>query len=98
MSAIEKSQYLSPEHYPEIGGDDWMWNDEYYDGDPNIPQEVMDEVEKELEEMFKDYPRGMGFCHVYWHHKKQALAARGYRWESPQDIANADPHNRIIYD
>lgn len=101
MGGIGIRQILSPEHYPERGGDD-----EYYDVEENetakvndnIPEEVMAEVEKELEEKFKDYPKGMGFCHVYWNYKKQALADRGYTWMSPQDIADADPHGMTFFD
>ena len=113
MGGIGVFQALFPERYPERGGDnDEEYYDVEPDeiaeaknreakrqvDDQNIPKDVMDEVEKELEEMFKDYPKGMGFCHVYWYHKKEALAKRGYTWMSPQDIADADPHNRIIYD
>ena len=59
----------------------------------NIPKEIMAEVEKELEEMFAEYPKGLGFCHVYWAHKKKLLARRGYAWLSPAEL---NPH--IIYD
>ncbi len=68
------------------------------DGNENIPDEVLAEVEKELEEKFKDYPKGMGFCHTYWYHKKQALAARGYSWMSPQDLADQNPHSITFFD
>lgn len=103
MSGIGVSQRLFPEHYPERGGDD---DDEFFDLEDNdasevnknIPKEVLAEVEKELEEKFKDYPKGIGFCHIYWNYKKQALEQRGYTWLSPQDVANSDPHNRTIYD
>ncbi len=95
MGGIGVSQILHPEYYPERGGDD-----EYYDVEENsnIPDEVMAEVEKELEEKFKDYPKGMGFCHTYWYHKKQALAQRGYTWKSPQDEADSDPHSITFFD
>ena len=95
MGGIGVSQILHPERYPERGGDD-----EYYDVEENsnIPDEVMAEVEKELEEKFKDYPKGMGFCHTYWYHKKQALEKRGYTWKSPQDIADEDPHSITFFD
>ena len=52
----------------------------------NIPEEAMKEVDEKLEEQFKDYPRGMGFCHIYWNYKKQYLADMGYTWLSPADL------------
>ena len=42
------------------------------------------EVEKELDELFKDEPRHMGFCFRYWSAKQAALAKRGIEWKSPQ--------------
>ena len=44
------------------------------------------EVEKELDEQFKDKARHMGFCHRYWSAKKDALAKRGIDWRSPQTM------------
>ena len=46
-------------------------------------EEVIYEVEKELDELLKDEPRGMGFCHSYWSAKRAALARRGIKWRSP---------------
>ena len=59
----------------------------------NIPDEVMKEVEAEIEKIFQDRPRGMGFCHVYWNCKKQLLKDRGYHWQSPKDL-----NPNVIYD
>ena len=42
------------------------------------------EVEKELDEQFKDVDRHMGFCFSYWSAKQAALAKRGIEWRSPQ--------------
>ena len=52
----------------------------------NIPDEVMEEVEAEIEKALKDHWRGIGFCHVYWSYKKRYLKERGYDWKSPQDL------------
>ena len=52
----------------------------------NIPDEVMREVEEILEERFKDYNKRLGFCHIYWAHKKELLSQRGYTWLSPADL------------
>lgn len=54
--------------------------------DYKIPKDVLDEVENELEELFKDEPRYMGFCHVYWGTKKKLLKNKGYDWKSPQEL------------
>ena len=58
-----------------------------------IPEEVLKEVDAIIEEEHKDYPKGMGYCHAYWHRKKQLLAAKGYDWKSPQEL-----NPGIIYD
>ena len=44
------------------------------------------EVEKELDELFKDTARHMGFCHRYWPAKRNALAKRGIVWRTPQEM------------
>lgn len=41
------------------------------------------EVEKELEDLFKNEKRHRGFCHSYWSAKREALAKRGITWRSP---------------
>lgn len=51
-----------------------------------IPDKVMKEVETELDDIFKDTHKGMGFCHQYWAKKKQLLNDRGYEWFSPKDL------------
>ena len=41
-------------------------------------------VEKELDELLKDKPKGMGFCHIYWYEKKRILKEKyGIEWKSP---------------
>lgn len=49
-------------------------------------EENIYEVEKELEEKFKDEPRHMGFCFLYWSAKRAAMAKRGIEWRSPQTM------------
>ncbi len=52
------------------------------------------EVEKELDELFKDSPRGRGFCHMYWHEKRRILKEKyGIDWHSP-----AQMNPRVIFD
>lgn len=61
--------------------------------DPKLEKEF-EEVEKILEEKFKDSPKGMGFCHVYWHAKKELLKDMyNIDWQSPAEL---NPH--IIFD
>ena len=45
---------------------------------------IIDDVERELDEMLKDEPKGMGFCHHYWHCKSKLLKEKyGINWRSP---------------
>lgn len=45
---------------------------------------VIKDVEKELEELLKEKPRGMGFCHIYWCEKRRILKEKyGIDWRSP---------------
>ena len=47
-------------------------------------------VENILEEEFKDYPQGMGFCHIYWRRKKQLLKELyDIDWKTPAEL---NPH------
>lgn len=55
---------------------------------------IIDDVERELDEMLKDYPKGMGFCHHYWHCKRVLLKEKyGIEWRSP---AMMNP--RVMFD
>ena len=56
-------------------------------------EEVIYEVECELDDMFKDELRGMGFCHAYWSAKRAALAHRGIEWRSPSAM-----NPRVMFD
>lgn len=50
---------------------------------------VIDDVERELDELFKNNPlRGQrGFCHAYWSAKKELLSEKyGIEWRSPQQM------------
>ena len=55
---------------------------------------VIKDVEKELDKLLKDKPKGMGFCHIYWYEKKRILKEKyGINWKSP---ALMNP--RVIFD
>lgn len=44
-------------------------------------------VEEILDEEFKDYDKGLGFCHIYWHRKKQLLKELyNIDWKSPAEL------------
>ena len=49
-------------------------------------EEVIDEVESIVEQRLADHPRGMGFCHAYWHEKAEVLAQFGVEWRSPRSM------------
>lgn len=46
-------------------------------------EDVIYAVELEVDEILKDYTRGMGFCHAYWHTKREVLAKYGIDWKTP---------------
>ena len=47
---------------------------------------VEKEVEKKVEKILKDQPRGLGFCHIYWRTKKRVLSEDyGIEWLTPQE-------------
>ena len=61
------------------------WSEEF--------ENVIDEVEKELYEYFKDEIRCMGFCFGFWSRKKAILARRGIEWRTPGEM-----NPRVIFD
>lgn len=57
-------------------------------------EEVIDEAEKIIDSRLEDVPRGMGFCHAYWHEKAAVLSEQfGIEWRSP---ARMNP--RVLFD
>lgn len=57
-------------------------------------EELYYEVEKEVESAIpEDFPRGMGFCHMYWHTKQNVLARKGIQWRSPSEM-----NPRVLFD
>ena len=62
--------------------------------DTAVYKAVIKDVEKELDELLKDKPRGMGFCHIYWYEKKRILKEKyGINWKSP-----AVMNPRVMFD
>ncbi|WP_300728064.1 hypothetical protein [uncultured Bacteroides sp.] len=50
-------------------------------------ESVIDEANKKIYDILKDHPRGMGFCHAYWHVKKKVLSEDyGIEWRSPAEM------------
>ena len=76
-----------------------MSNDNEFLGDTmnriikGIPIEVEKEVEEIIEKEHENLPKGLGYCHTFWHRKKELLKEKGYEWLSP-----ADRNKHIIYD
>ena len=57
-------------------------------------EDIIYEVEQEVEQELNGEPRGMGFCHAYWHEKAAVLSEQfGIEWRSP---ARMNP--RVIFD
>lgn len=80
---------------------DKEWTEEYgirlkFDPVERTPrwEELYETVERQTDaEIGGDFPRGMGFCHLYWHTKTAVLAQHGIQWRSP---ASMNP--RILFD
>ena len=56
-------------------------------------EDAIDDVEREIDVVLASQPRGMGFCFAHWHHREQALSARGIAWKNPH-IMNP----RVMFD
>lgn len=57
-------------------------------------EEVVDEVDRLVDEALADMPRGMGFCHAVWHTRAEILRERfGIEWRSP-----AVMNPRVMFD
>ena len=56
-------------------------------------QAILPELEAKIDAELKDTSRGMGFCFLYWHKKKEILK-RDYdiEWDSPNIL---NPHVRF---
>ena len=55
---------------------------------------VENEVNRKVEEILKDEPRWLGFCHLYWSTKKRILKEEyGIDWLTP-----AECNPGVIYD
>lgn len=49
-------------------------------------EEVIDEADRMTEEKLKNHPRGMGFCHGFWHERQKALRKLGVVWRCPTEM------------
>lgn len=56
-------------------------------------EDVIDDVERELDLLLYDHPRGMGFCHALWYYKEQVLQMYGISWRSPHVM-----NPRVMFD
>lgn len=57
-------------------------------------EEVIDEADKITYSILTDHPRGMGFCHAYWHTRASILHEQfGIEWRSPSAM-----NPRVMFD
>lgn len=57
-------------------------------------EEVIDEADKITYSILADHPRGMGFCHAYWHTRASILHEQfGIEWRSPSAM-----NPRVMFD
>lgn len=56
-------------------------------------EEIIYDVEQECHQRLEDHPRGMGFCHGYWHEKADVLRSYGIEWRSPSAM-----NPRVMFD
>lgn len=75
IAAADKGEFDKIEKSGHLKHDPVEWTARY--------EEVIDEVESIVEQRLADHPRGMGFCHAYWHEKAAVLANYGVEWRSP---------------
>ena len=78
IAAADKGDYSSIVTDKMLKSDPVEWTARY--------EEVIDEVEAIVESKLADHPRGMGFCHAYWHEKAIALSKFGIEWHSPAQM------------
>lgn len=71
--------------FGHLKADPIEWSEEF--------EKVIDEVERELYEYFKEEERMMGFCFGFWSQKKSLLAERGIEWRTP-----AEMNPRVLFD
>lgn len=69
---------------------DKEWMEEYgrylkFDPVERTPlwEELYETVEQQTDAEIVGFPRGMGFCHIYWSTKTAVLAQHGIAWRSP---------------
>ena len=76
MERADRGEFDAIEQRGSLKSDPIEWSAEY---ESNI-----DEVERIVDGMLSDHPRGMGFCHAYWSAKAYVLEERfGIVWRSP---------------
>ena len=78
IAAADKGQFDQIKKSGHLKSDPVEWTARY--------EEVIDEVERIVEERLSDHPRGMGFCFAYWHEKAEVLEQFGVEWRSPSSM------------
>lgn len=49
-------------------------------------EQIVDEVDKRVDEKLADCKRGMGFCHLFWWERAKAFDEAGLSWRSPCEM------------
>ncbi len=78
IAAAERGDYASIKQSGFLQYDPIEWSARW--------EEVIDEVQREVDDRLADVPRGMGFCHCYWPELRSALKRRGINWRSPSQM------------
>ena len=76
IAAADRGDFNQILPYGHLKHDPIEWSAAY--------EAVIDDAEKKVYDELQDFPRGMGFCHAYWHTLTTVLLKDyGIRWQSP---------------
>lgn len=86
IAAADRGDFNQILPYGHLKHDPIEWSAAY--------EAVIDDAEKKVYDELQDFPRGMGFCHAYWHTLATVLLKDyGIRWQSP-----AVMNPRVMFD
>lgn len=76
IAAADRGDFNQILPYGHLKRDPIEWSAAY--------EAVIDNAEKKVYDELQDFPRGMGFCHAYWHSLETVLLRDyGIKWQSP---------------
>ena len=86
IAAADRGDFNQILPYGHLKHDPIEWSAAY--------EAVIDDAEKKVYDELQDFPRGMGFCHAYWHTLATVLLKDyGIRWQRP-----AVMNPRVMFD